>query len=210
MASYRLRAFYEDDDSIYRDIRISSTQGFKEFEEILNKAFELPVGKYQAKFYKSNDSWQKVGKFKTEIVKEVTTGKKKVMESTPVLLQQIVDDPHIRMIGLFKSVKDEFVLLIEMMQVFIKDDPKLELPLVVSFQGPSPFKEDEVKKYLTAKTMEKVEEQYAYAEEDEDEEETTKKGRSSEDEEDDEEGDSDNKDEEGGTEADYGDKYDVF
>ena len=209
MASYRFRAYYEDDDSIYRDVRVASVHGFKQLEEILNRAFELPVGKYTVKFYKSNDSWQKVGKFKTEITREVTSGKKKTTEVTPVLLQQIVDDPHIRMIALFKSEKDEFILQLEMMQIFIKDDPKVELPLVVSSQGPSPFKEDEVKKYLTAKTIDKIEEQYAYAEEDEgDDEEGGKKGRSSDDE--DEDSDEESTDEEGGATPDYGDNYDVF
>jgi hypothetical protein len=120
-----------------------------------------------------------------------------------------VDDPHIRMIALFKSEKDEFILQLEMMQIFIKDDPKVELPLVVSSQGPSPFKEDEVKKYLTAKTIDKIEEQYAYAEEDEgDDEEGGKKGRSSDDE--DEDSDEESTDEEGGATPDYGDNYDVF
>jgi len=211
MASYKFRAYYEEDDGIYRDIRIASAQGFTELQEVLQTAFELPKGTYTVKFYKSNDSWQRIGKYKTELTREVEERKKKVTVQVPVLLQQIVDDPHLRMIGLYQSDKNEIVLLLELIQIIVKDDPKLTLPAIVGSQGPSPFKEDEVKKYLTAKAGDKLEELLAYSEEDgDDDEEGTKKSSDGDSEDsDDEDSDEETADEEG-MEGSDSDKYDVF
>jgi hypothetical protein len=58
MAILKLRVYFEEDDSVYRDIAIKPTQTFFELHESILKAFEFD-SKHQATFYRSNDNWQR-------------------------------------------------------------------------------------------------------------------------------------------------------
>jgi hypothetical protein len=58
MAILRFRIYWEDDDSIYRDILIRHTQNFFDLHMIILKSFEFD-SKHKATFYRSNDNWQR-------------------------------------------------------------------------------------------------------------------------------------------------------
>ncbi len=58
MAILKFRVYFEEDDSIYRDISIHHTQKFDAFHQIILTAYEFD-NKHQATFYRSNDSWQR-------------------------------------------------------------------------------------------------------------------------------------------------------
>ncbi|MER3470887.1 MAG: hypothetical protein C4330_06010 [Chitinophagaceae bacterium] len=58
MAILKLRAYFEEDDSVYRDIAIKHTQTFFELHEAILKAFEFD-NKHGATFYRSNDNWHR-------------------------------------------------------------------------------------------------------------------------------------------------------
>lgn len=58
MAILKFRVYFEEDDSIYRDIVIRHTQFFLDFHATILKAFEFD-NKHQATFFRSNDHWQK-------------------------------------------------------------------------------------------------------------------------------------------------------
>ncbi len=57
MAILKFRIYFEEDDSIYRDVVIKHTQTFLQLHETILKAYEFD-NKHQATFYRSNDSWQ--------------------------------------------------------------------------------------------------------------------------------------------------------
>lgn len=57
MAVFKFRVYFEEDDSIYRDIAIKHTQHFSDFHDAILKAFEFD-NKHQASFCRSNDNWQ--------------------------------------------------------------------------------------------------------------------------------------------------------
>lgn len=57
MAIFKFRVYFEEDDSIYRDIVIKHTQHFSELHDAILKAYEFD-NKHQATFYRSNDNWQ--------------------------------------------------------------------------------------------------------------------------------------------------------
>ncbi|MCH5716807.1 hypothetical protein [Niabella hibiscisoli] len=57
MAILKFRVYFEEDDSIYRDVVIKHTQNFLQLHETILKAYEFD-NKHQATFYRSNDSWQ--------------------------------------------------------------------------------------------------------------------------------------------------------
>ena len=58
MAVLKFRIYYEEDESIYRDIVIKHTQSFYELHETLLKSYEFD-SKHQATFFRSNDNWQR-------------------------------------------------------------------------------------------------------------------------------------------------------
>lgn len=57
MAILKFRAFYDDDDSIYRDISIKHTQTFLDLHFAILSAYDFD-NKHQATFFRSNDQWQ--------------------------------------------------------------------------------------------------------------------------------------------------------
>ena len=56
MAILRFRIYWEDDDSVYRDIAIKHTQSFFDLHNTILKSFEFDT-KHKATFYRSNDNW---------------------------------------------------------------------------------------------------------------------------------------------------------
>src|SRR5438128_8502299 len=58
MAVLKFRAYYEDDESVYRDIVVKHTQTFADLHNAILKAYEFD-SKHQATFYRSNDHWQR-------------------------------------------------------------------------------------------------------------------------------------------------------
>ncbi|MFM7838122.1 MAG: IS1096 element passenger TnpR family protein, partial [Chitinophagaceae bacterium] len=58
MAVLKFRIYFEEDDSIYRDIAILHVQSFFQLHQVILKSFEFD-SKHQATFYRSNDNWQR-------------------------------------------------------------------------------------------------------------------------------------------------------
>src|ERR1700710_989953 len=83
MAILKFRVYFEQDDSVYRDVAIRHSQSFLQLHYAILKAYEFD-NKHQATFYRSNDHWQR-GK---EITLAKYDRKYKVepllMEATPV------------------------------------------------------------------------------------------------------------------------------
>ena len=58
MAILKFRIYFEEDDSIYRDVVVRHTQSFLQLHQVILKAYEFD-SKHQATFYRSNDNWQR-------------------------------------------------------------------------------------------------------------------------------------------------------
>src|SRR5690349_13511771 len=56
MAILKFRIYFEEDDSIYRDVAIKHTQSFFDLHLAILKSYEFD-SKHQATFYRSNDNW---------------------------------------------------------------------------------------------------------------------------------------------------------
>ncbi|MFP5042803.1 IS1096 element passenger TnpR family protein [Parasediminibacterium sp. JCM 36343] len=57
MAILKFRVYYEEDDTIYRDIVIKHKQTFKDLHQAILTAYEFD-NKHQATFFRSNDAWE--------------------------------------------------------------------------------------------------------------------------------------------------------
>ena len=79
MAILKFRVYYEEDDSVYRDVVIKHTQTFYELHNAILKAFEFD-NKHGATFYRSNDNWQRG--------REITLEKyDKAYKAAPLIMQ---------------------------------------------------------------------------------------------------------------------------
>ena len=56
MAILKFRIYWEEDESIYRDVVIRHTQNFLQLHEAILKSFEFD-NKHKATFFRSNDAW---------------------------------------------------------------------------------------------------------------------------------------------------------
>ncbi|RYG41244.1 MAG: hypothetical protein EOO01_25580, partial [Chitinophagaceae bacterium] len=66
MAILKFRIYFEEDDSVYRDVVIRHKQTFFDLHETILKSFEFD-SKHAATFYRSNDNWQRGREISLEV-----------------------------------------------------------------------------------------------------------------------------------------------
>lgn len=134
MAVLRFRAYYEEDDSVYRDILIKHTQTFAHLHNAILKAFEFD-NKHQATFYRSNDNWQRG--------REITLQKyDKQYKAEPLLMSETtigsqIKDPNQKFIYTYDFVKG-WNFLVELINVSKEENPKITYPSVIRIEGIGP------------------------------------------------------------------------
>ncbi len=134
MAILKFRVYFEEDDSVYRDIAIKHQQSFFDLHEAILKAYEFD-SKHAATFYRSNDNWQR-GR---EITLEAYNKQYKV---APLLMKETtigseIRDTNQRFIYTYDFVKG-WTFLIELINVSKEENPKLTYPALVRKEGIAP------------------------------------------------------------------------
>lgn len=135
MAVLKFRIYFEEDESIYRDIVIKHTQSFFELHETILKAYEFD-SKHQATFYRSNDHWLRG--------REISLDKyPKEYKAPPLMMKETVigteiKDTNQRFIYVYDFAKN-WVFLIELINVG-KDDSggKTQYPSISRKEGIGP------------------------------------------------------------------------
>ncbi len=134
MAIFKFRVYFEEDDSIYRDIVIRHSQYFYELHEVILKAFEFD-NKHQASFYRSNDNWQQGREISLEIYD-------REHKAPPLLMKETVIGSEIKNTNQrFTYTYDfhkQWNFLIELINVAGVEDVKVDYPAVVRAEGISP------------------------------------------------------------------------
>jgi len=134
MAILKFRVYFEQDDSIYRDVAIRHTQHFLQLHHAILKAYEFD-NKHQATFYRSNDHWQRG--------KEITLAKyDKKYKVEPLLMDATtvgseIIDPNQKFVYEYDFAKN-WVFLLELINVSKEENPKLSYPATVRTEGIAP------------------------------------------------------------------------
>ena len=134
MAILKFRVYFEEDDSIYRDIAIRHTQTFHDLHGAILKGFEFD-SKHSATFYRSNDNWQRG--------REISLAKyEKQYKAEPLLMQETtigseIRDPNQKFIYVYDFGKN-WTFLIELINVSKEENPKLSYPATVRSEGIAP------------------------------------------------------------------------
>ena len=114
MAVYRFKVYFEDDESIIREIEIRSTQTFEEFHNTIQKSIGFDSA-HPASFFVSNDTWRR-GKEIILLHKSHSAGLKGTwMHETK--LAAYMDDPHQKFIYEFDPDGANWILQAELMKI---------------------------------------------------------------------------------------------
>ena len=134
MAILKFRVYFEEDDSVYRDVAIRHTQSFFDFHEAILKAFEFD-SKHQATFYRSNDNWQRGREITLETYSKSYKAAPLQMKETTIGSE--IRDPNQKFIYVYDFTKN-WVFLVELINVSKEENPKLTYPAMVRKEGIAP------------------------------------------------------------------------
>ena len=134
MAILKFRVYFEEDDSIYRDVAIKHTQSFTDLHGIILKAYEFD-SKHQATFYRSNDTWQRGREISLEKYDRNYKVPPLLMKDTTIGSE--IRDPNQKFVYVYDFAKN-WSFLVELINVSKEESSKLEYPGVVRKEGIGP------------------------------------------------------------------------
>lgn len=134
MAILKFRAYFEEDESVYRDIVIKHTHTFYDLHEFILKAYEFD-SKHDATFYRSNDNWQQGREISLKKYDKAYTHEPLIMEETT--LGSEIRDPNQKFIYEYDFTK-KWLFLIELININKVEDAKIPYPSVSRVDGLGP------------------------------------------------------------------------
>lgn len=134
MAILKFRVYFEEDDSIYRDIVIKHTQSFQDFHFTILKSFEFD-NKHQATFFRSNDKWLRGREISLEKYDKPYQAPPLIMAETTVGSE--IKNPNERFIYVYDFSRN-WTFLIELIGVSKDENPKIAYPAMIRSEGIAP------------------------------------------------------------------------
>lgn len=134
MAILRFRAYFEEDDSVYRDVAIKHTQTFFELHEAILKSFEFDQ-KHAATFFRSNDHWQRGREISLEVYEKAYKAPPLMMKETTIGSE--IKDTNQKFIYVYDFAKN-WTFLLELINVSKEENPKISYPATVRKEGIPP------------------------------------------------------------------------
>jgi hypothetical protein len=134
MSILKFRAYFEEDDSVYRDVVIRHTQSFFELHEAILKAFEFDT-KHDATFYRSNDNWQRGREISLKIYEKAYKAPPLLMKDTTIGSE--IKDTNQKFVYLYDFAKN-WTFLVELINVSKEENPKMSYPAMVRKEGIPP------------------------------------------------------------------------
>lgn len=134
MAILKFRVYYEEDESVYRDVVIRHTQTFFDLHETILKGYEFD-NKHKATFFRSNDHWQRG--------REITLEKyDKEYKAEPLLMKETtigseIKDPNQKFIYWYDFNKN-WTFLVELINVSKEESSRISYPSAVRSEGIAP------------------------------------------------------------------------
>lgn len=134
MAILRFRVYFEEDESVYRDVSIRHTQSFLELHEAILRAYEFD-SKHKATFYRSNDHWQRGREISLEQYDKEYKAPPLLMKDTTIGSE--IKNPNQKFIYQYDFNKN-WTFLVELINVSKEENPKLSYPSTMRTEGIAP------------------------------------------------------------------------
>jgi len=172
MAILKFRVYWEDDESIYRDVVIKHTHNFADLHYCILKSYEFD-SKHKATFYRSNDNWLRGREISLEKYDEKSY-KVEPLIMGDVTLGSEVKDPNQKFIYVYDFNK-LWTFMVELINVDKEENKKITYPSCIRTEGIAPSQYGT--KGLVDSRLAEVEEKYdlnsaallmGFSEEDED------------------------------------------
>jgi Plasmid pRiA4b ORF-3-like protein len=135
MAILRFRVYWEDDESIYRDVVIKHTQNFADLHYCILKSYEFD-NKHKATFYRSNDNWLRGREISLEKYDE------KAYKVDPLIMAKVtmgseIKDPNQKFIYVYDFNK-LWTFMVELINVDKEENKKISYPTCIRTEGIAP------------------------------------------------------------------------
>jgi len=134
MPVLKFRVYWEEDESVYRDIAIKPNQTFLLFHQAILQAFEFD-SKHKATFFRSNDNWQRGREIILEADNQPRKAEPLLMAET--MIAAAVKDPNQKFIYLYDFAKN-WSFLVELIGVSKDENSKIVYPACVRKEGLAP------------------------------------------------------------------------
>jgi hypothetical protein len=134
MAILRFRVYWEDDDSIYRDIAIRHTQTFFDLHMCILKSYEFD-NKHKATFYRSNDHWLRGREISLEQYDKDYKAAPLIMADTAISTE--ISNPNQKFIYEYDFNK-LWHFMVELINVDKEENKKLSYPTCIRTEGIAP------------------------------------------------------------------------
>ena len=134
MAILRFRIYWEDDDSVYRDIVIKHTQSFLDLHIAILKSFEFD-SMHKATFYRSNDNWLRGREISLEKYDKEYKAVPLIMAET--LIRTEISNPNQKFIYEYDFNKF-WHFMVELITVDKTENNKLVYPCCIRTEGIAP------------------------------------------------------------------------
>ena len=134
MPILKFRAYFEEDEAVYRDVAIRHTQTFRELFETILKAYEFD-NKHQATFFRSNDQWQRGREISLAVYDKDYQAAPLLMDETAIGTE--IRNPNQRFILVYDFNRN-WVFLLELFNVSKEENSKLTYPAITRTEGIAP------------------------------------------------------------------------
>lgn len=135
MAILRFRIYWEDDESVYRDVVIRHTQTFAELHHCILKSYEFD-NKHKATFFRSNDHWQRGREISLEKYSDHEY-KVEPLIMADVTLGSEIRDPNQKFIYVYDFNK-HWTFMVELINVEKEENKKIDYPSCIRTEGIAP------------------------------------------------------------------------
>ena len=130
----KFRAYFEEDETIYRDVAIRHTQSFRDLFESIVKAYEFD-NKHQATFFRSNDQWQRGREITLSVYDKEYQAPPLLMEETTIGAE--IRNPNQRFVLVYDFNRN-WIFHIELINVSKEEEAKLTYPAITRVEGITP------------------------------------------------------------------------
>lgn len=154
MAILRFRIYWEDDDSVYRDILIRHSHSFSDLHHEILRCFEFD-NKHKATFFRSNDKWQRGKEITLEKYDKQYVAEPLLMSDTTIGSE--IKDTNQKFIYVYDFNKN-WTFMVELINVNKEESSKITYPSCARTEGIGPSQYGT--KGLISEKLAEIEEKY--------------------------------------------------
>lgn len=154
MAILRFRIYWEEDDSVYRDIVIKHSHTFSDLHHEILRCFEFD-NKHKATFYRSNDKWQRGKEITLEKYDKKYVAEPLLMKDTTIGSE--IKDTNQKFIYVYDFNKN-WTFMVELINVNKEESSKVSYPSCARSEGIGPSQYGT--KGLISEKLAEIEEKY--------------------------------------------------